>query len=92
MHIHHVRAPNPDALEAAKRELAEEPASCSKRTEARRRPSQAAGTLGPMSEPEPDERRTDSGIEVRPMYEPPIWRRTDSIPNATWGAPALPFT
>ena len=48
-----------------------------------------------MSEPDrPDERRTDSGIELRPRVRGlRSGRRTDSIPNATSASPgAYPFT
>jgi methylmalonyl-CoA mutase N-terminal domain/subunit len=46
-----------------------------------------------MSEPEPDERRTDSGIEVRPMYEPSDLESDGFDPERDLGTPgSYPFT
>ena len=46
-----------------------------------------------MSEPEPDERRTDSGIEVRPMYEASDLAADGFDPERDLGSPgSYPFT
>ena len=74
-HTHMVRAPNHDALEAAKRELDER----GHPGRGLRRHQQSAGGTLPLMDAN-DERTTDSGIECAPSTLP--MTSSDSIPRA----------